>query len=87
MIDRSNSCALQPIFVFQEGRETGAEKAFKQIAAAINGAYFSFDAGSADQLRQLLGAVAVYATQGTAGLEAQAQVSAPARLLLTQLKK
>ena len=66
---------------------TETEKAFRAIAKASGGAYFLFDEGSADQLRQLLEAVAVYATQGTAGLEAQAQVSVPARLLLTQIKK
>jgi hypothetical protein len=76
-----------PVFVFQEGDDPAVEKAFKQIAQASGGAHFRFDAGAADQLRDLLAAVAVYATQGTAGLETQAQVSAPARLLLTQLKK
>jgi hypothetical protein len=63
------------------------EKAFRAMATTSGGAYFLFDESSADQLRQLLGAVAVYATQGTAGLEAQVQVSAPARTLLTQIKK
>jgi hypothetical protein len=94
--------AGMPVFVFQEksARSSGGriqslkggdddpnetERAFRAIAKASGGAYFLFDEGSADQLRQLLGAVAVYATQGTAGLEAQ--VSAPARLLLTQIKK
>jgi hypothetical protein len=91
--------AGMPVFVFQEKHAprrslkggdddpNETEKAFRAIAKASGGAYFLFDEGSADQLRQLLGAVAVYATQGTAGLEAQAQVSAPARLLLTQIKK
>src|SRR4029078_5428617 len=51
-----------PIFIFQEGYERKAERAFKEIARLTGGAYCPFDAGSGRQLRELLKAVAVYAT-------------------------
>jgi hypothetical protein len=41
-----------------------AERTFKEIARLTRGAYCHFDASSARQLRQLLAAVAVYATGG-----------------------
>ncbi len=58
-----------PVFVFQEGREPKAERAFKEIARLSRGAYCPFDAGSARQLRELLTAVAVYATGGRKALQ------------------
>ena len=41
-----------------------------EIARLTGGAYSRFDSGSADQLRELLSAVAVYAAGGRAALEA-----------------
>lgn len=58
-----------PVFLFQEGREPKAERAFREIARLSRGAYCPFDAGSAKQLRELLTAVAVYATGGRKALE------------------
>ena len=58
-----------PAFVFQEGFEPIAQKAFRQIAKLTNGAYCSFDASSARQLRELLSAVAVFAAGGRTALE------------------
>jgi len=57
-----------PAFVFQEGNELTAQRAFKRIAKLTNGAYCSFDAASARQLRDLLSAVAVYAAGGRLAL-------------------
>ncbi len=57
-----------PMFLFHEGRDQKAERAFKEIARLTRGAYCHFDAGSARQLRQLLAAVAVYATGGRKAL-------------------
>jgi len=57
-----------PVFLFQEGREPKAERVFKEIARLSRGAYCPFDAGSAKQLRELLTAVAVYATGGRKAL-------------------
>jgi hypothetical protein len=58
-----------PVFVFHEGRDAKAERAFKEIARLSRGAYCPFDAGSARQLRELLTAVAVYATGGRKALK------------------
>jgi hypothetical protein len=57
-----------PVFVFQEGHEPNAERVFRQIARLTRGAYSPFDAGSAQQLRDLLSAVAVYAAGGRRAL-------------------
>lgn len=57
-----------PAFVFQEGRDPHAAAAFKEIARLTGGAYCPFDPGAADQLRQLLSAVAVYAAGGQKAL-------------------
>ena len=53
-----------PVFLFQEGRDPVAESAFRQIAKLTGGVWCPFDAGSARQLRDLLSAVAVYASGG-----------------------
>lgn len=59
-----------PAFVFHEGGDPVAARAFRQIARLTRGAYCPFDAGSARQLRDLLAAVAVYAAGGFRALEA-----------------
>lgn len=58
-----------PVFLFHEGAEPAAERAFREIARLTRGAYCSFDASSAGQLRDLLSAVAVYAAGGQAALQ------------------
>ncbi len=58
-----------PVFLFQEGDDQVATRAFKQIARLTNGAHCRFDASSAQQLRDLLSAVAVYAAGGRRALE------------------
>ena len=66
LCQRAGSLGLlgTPMFLFQEGRDQKAERAFKEVARLTRGAYCHFAAGSAGQLRQLLAAVAVYATGG-----------------------
>jgi hypothetical protein len=59
-----------PIFLFHEGRDPVAARAFQQIARLSRGAYLRFDLGSADRLKDLLGAVAVYAAGGYRALAA-----------------
>jgi len=56
-------------FVFHEGRDATAGRAFQHIAKLTGGACCRFDASSAKQLRELLAAVAVYAAGGRAALE------------------
>jgi len=58
-----------PVFLFQEGRDPKAERAFREIARLSRGAYCPFDAGSARQLRELLAAVAIYASGGRKALK------------------
>ncbi len=58
-----------PAFLFHEGAEPVAARTFAEIARLTRGAYCSFDATSAAQLRDLLGAVAVYAAGGRKALQ------------------
>jgi len=58
-----------PVFVFHEGGEATSRRAFEQIAKLSGGAYCGFDAGSAQQLRELLAAVAVFSAGGRRALE------------------
>lgn len=53
-----------PIFLFQEGHDPVVERAFKQVARLSGGAHCRFSLASADELKRLLGAVAVYAAGG-----------------------
>ncbi len=57
-----------PCFMFHEGLDPIARMAFQQIARLSGGAYCPFDASSAQQLRDLLAAVAVYAAGGRKAL-------------------
>ena len=57
-----------PVFIFHEGGEPVSRNAFQQIARLSGGAYCSFDAGSGQQLRELLAAVAVFSAGGRRAL-------------------
>ncbi|WP_072397145.1 hypothetical protein [Hyphomicrobium sp. CS1GBMeth3] len=59
-----------PAFLFQEGDDANATRAFKEIARITKGAHCRFGPGSAAELRELLTAVAVYAAGGRKALEA-----------------
>ncbi len=59
-----------PVFIFHEGGERKAAAAFKQVASLSRGAYLSFDLASAERLKELLAAVAVYAAGGYRALTA-----------------
>lgn len=58
-----------PIFGFHEGRDPHGRLLFEQLARLSGGAFARFDLGSADRLRELLGAAAVYATGGLKALD------------------
>lgn len=58
-----------PVFVFHEGHDSVARNAFQEIARLSHGACIPFDLNSANQLRDLLGAVAVFACGGYAALQ------------------
>jgi len=58
-----------PAFIFHEGGEQVAARIFREIARLTRGAYCPFQPSSAEQLRQLLTAVAVFAAGGRKALQ------------------
>jgi len=78
-----------PVFLFQEGKDPAAARAFKEIARLTRGAYCRFDHGSAEQLRELLKAVAVYAAGGRQALQrlADGRRGETARRLLADMTR
>ena len=75
-----------PVFVFQEGRDPDAERAFREIARLSRGAYCQFDISAAHELAELLRAVAAYAAGGLKALaDFEARNSGGAVKLLAQL--
>ncbi len=75
-----------PAFMFQEGNDVAARTAFQEIARLTRGAWCRFDAASADTLRSLLRAVAVYVAGGRTALEDLARrQGGDVRLLTRQL--
>ena len=76
-----------PVFMFQEGGDPVAERAYREIARLSRGAYCRFDTGSAHELGELLRAVAAYAAGGIKALsDLSVRKAGPARMLLAQLK-
>lgn len=73
-------------FLFQEGRDAKAEAAFREIARLTGGAYCRFGQGSAQELRELLRAAAVYAAGGRSALADMSRAGGAVGLLLQQLK-
>ncbi len=67
-------------FMFLEGRDPKAERAFREIARLTRGVFLPFDARAGDELAALLGAIATYAAGGRAALE-KADGGAARRLL------
>ncbi|MFT5013692.1 MAG: hypothetical protein ACI9HA_002351 [Dinoroseobacter sp.] len=57
-----------PAFVFQEGVDQTTRQTFQEIARLSGGAYAPFNLTSADELKSLLSAVAVYAAGGSKAL-------------------
>lgn len=76
-----------PAFMFQEGPDPIAARAFKQIAKLTGGAYCTFDTSSARQLRDLLSAVAVFAAGGRVALEDFGKRTGGATLQITNQVK
>jgi hypothetical protein len=73
-------------FMFQEGDDARARKAFQEIARLTGGVYGAFDAGAAARLATLLRAAAAYAAGGREALAALAAREAGARPLLEQMQ-
>jgi hypothetical protein len=75
-----------PVFMFQEGHDTTAEQAFREIARLTGGAWCRFDPGAAAQLRELLRAAAAYAAGGREALLRLSKSGGGAAKLLGQMK-
>ncbi len=75
-----------PVFMFQEGHDTTAEQAFREIARLTGGAWCRFDPGAAAQLRELLRAAAAYAAGGREALLALSKTAGGAAALIGQMK-
>jgi hypothetical protein len=73
-----------PVFMFLEGQDPTAKRCFQNVARMTKGAYHRFNDGAAQQLSELLRAVAAFAVGGIIALEKQG--SAAAKLLLAQVK-
>src|ERR1043166_5617791 len=75
-----------PAFMFQEGHESDAENAFREIARLTGGAWCRFDPGAAAQLRELLRAAAAYAAGGREALLRLSRSATGAAGLLGQMR-
>lgn len=73
-----------PVFMFQEGGDPHAQAVFRQVSALSGGAYAPFDRSSPQLLRELLAAVAVYASGGARALKDYSSRSSPEVKRLTQ---
>jgi len=69
-------------FMFHEGANPDAGRAFREIARLTGGAYAAFDQSAPARLAALLSAAAAYAAGGRAALEQQAREGGEAALLL-----
>lgn len=74
-----------PVFMFQEGHDPVAERAFREIARLTGGAWCRFDPGAASQLRELLRAAAAYAAGGREALLKLARTASGAAILIGQM--
>lgn len=72
-----------PVFLFHEGRDPVAARAFRHIAHLTGGACFPFDLSSPERLRDLLAAVAIFAVGGAPALESHGGAGREAAKLLT----
>ncbi len=74
-------------FMFQEGNDPDAFRAFRDIARLTGGAHCRFDSTAPRELRELLRAVAAYAAGGREALQALAERSTSSvRLLASQVR-
>lgn len=73
-----------PVFMFQEGGDPHAQAVFRQVSSLSGGAYAPFDRSSPQLLRELLAAVAVYASGGAKALRDHSNRSSAEVKRLTQ---
>ena len=73
-----------PVFMFHEGGDAHARAVFQQVSKLSGGAYAPFDRNSPQILRDLMAAVAVYASGGTRALQDFSSRSSPEVKRLTR---
>lgn len=73
-----------PVFMFHEGADAHARAVFQQVSKLSGGAYAAFDRNSPQVLRDLMAAVAVYASGGAKALQDFSSRSSPEVKRLTQ---
>lgn len=73
-----------PVFLFHEGGDPVAARAFKEIARVTRGAYCPFDSTSAAELKAFLGAVASFAAGGRRALADYGKRAGGTALLLAR---
>lgn len=76
-----------PLFMFQERGDPTAKQAFIELCRLSGGAYSQFDSASAEQLKDLLKAVAIYAAGGLKALQNFSKSSPESVKLLTRQMK
>ena len=87
LCDKAGRLALRGTraFMFLEGRDPAAERAYREIARITGGVFLPFDPRAATELRALLAAIGAFAAGGRAALEASG--TAAARQLLAALRR
>ncbi len=73
-----------PVFMFHEGDDAHARAVFQQVSKLSGGAYAPFDRNSPQVLKDLMAAVAVYASGGAKALEDFSNHSSPEVKRLTK---
>lgn len=73
-----------PVFMFHEGDDAHARVVFQQVSKLSGGAYAPFDRNSPQMLKDLMAAVAVYASGGAKALEDFSSRSSPEVKRLTK---
>ncbi|MEH6561906.1 MAG: VWA domain-containing protein [Marinobacter sp.] len=73
-----------PVFMFHEGADAHAKAVFQQVSKLSGGAYAPFDRNSPQALKDLMAAVAVYASGGVKALQDYSSGSSPEVKRLSQ---
>ena len=73
-----------PVFMFHEGNDAHARAVFQQVSKLSGGAYAPFDRNSPQVLKDLMAAVAVYASGGAKALQDFSSRSSPEVKRLTR---
>ncbi|PPR76695.1 MAG: hypothetical protein CFH01_01877 [Alphaproteobacteria bacterium MarineAlpha2_Bin1] len=76
-----------PMFIFQEGSNPDASFVFGEMARITNGFHSIFDSSSSSKLKNLLKAIAIFATGGKEGLKKNIEIAPKEiKLLLSKVR-